>query len=91
MLDLFFRKYAWTANLVLLFLGALFIARIVNTLVGSLIRPRPQVNVVNASAAPARTLPPLTFDDTKLYHLIGSEPPPVVAANAPVVGAGSTP
>ena len=51
MLDLFFRKYAWTANLLLLFVAALFTARMVNTLVGALIRPRPQADL-SAPAAP---------------------------------------
>ena len=58
MLDLFFRKYAWTANLLLLFLGALFIARMVNTLVGALIRPRPRVEIQAAASAAPRFVPP---------------------------------
>ena len=37
MLDLFFRKYAWTANLALLFAAAWLLARTVNTLVGAAI------------------------------------------------------
>ena len=51
MLDLFFRKYAWTANLVLLFAAAWLSAKTVNTLVGALIRPRPEVDLA-ATAAP---------------------------------------
>jgi general secretion pathway protein C len=82
MLDLFFRKYAWTANLLLLFLGALFTARMVNTLVGALIRPRPRVEIqANANAAP-RYVPPVSFDDEKLYHLIGTTKPEEVLADA---------
>ncbi len=82
MLDLFFRKYAWTANLLLLFLGALFTARMVNTLVGALIRPRPRVEIqANANAAP-RYVPPVSFDDEKLYHLIGTTKPEEVAADS---------
>lgn len=84
MLDIFFRKYAWTANLVLLFVAAWFSARMVNTLVGALIRPRPQANL---SAAPpaARPTPALALDDARLYHLIGVEPPaaPEAAPQAP--------
>ena len=41
MLDLFFRKYAWTATLALLFAAAWIAAKTVNTLVGVAIRPRP--------------------------------------------------
>jgi general secretion pathway protein C len=81
MLDLFFRKYAWTANLALIFLGALFTARIVNTMVGALIRPRPHVDLASASSAAPRYVPPVTFDDAKLYHLIATEPPPVAAVD----------
>ncbi len=55
MLDLFFRKYAWTANLVLLFAAAWLSAKTVNTLVGVLIRPRPEVDLSRGDrAAPAR-------------------------------------
>jgi general secretion pathway protein C len=74
MLDLFFRKYAWTANLVLLFVAAWFTARMVNTLVGALIRPRPQANL-SAPAQPSRQAPAMVLDDARLYHLIGVEPP----------------
>ncbi len=82
MLDLFFRKYAWTANLLLLFLGALFTARMVNTLVGALIRPRPRVEIQSAAAAAPRYVPPVSFDDEKLYHLIGTTKPEEIVADA---------
>ncbi len=84
MLDLFFRKYAWTANLAILFAAALFSARMVNTLVGALIRPRPQADL-STPATPPRQIPALALDDTKLYHLIGVEPPaePEAVADAP--------
>ena len=81
MLDLFFRKYAWTANLLLLFVAALFTARMVNTLVGALIRPRPQADL-SAPAAPPRQASPLVLDDARLYHLIGVEPPAEPEATA---------
>ena len=54
MLDLFFRKYAWTANLALLFAAAWLSAKTVNTLVGALVRPRPQVDVSSLPTAPPR-------------------------------------
>jgi general secretion pathway protein C len=85
MLDLFFRKYAWTANLLLLFLAAWFTARMVNTLVGALIRPRPQADLSAPAAAP-RQAPAVVLDDARLYHLIGVEPPAepeAVATQAP--------
>ena len=75
MLDLFFRKYAWTANLVLLLLAAWLSARTVNTLVGAIIRPRPQVDLA-ASAPPApKAALPAALEPDKLYRLIGAEPP----------------
>ncbi len=74
MLDLFFRKYAWTANLLILFVAAWFTARMVNTLVGAVIRPRPQADL-STPAAPPRLAIPAAVDDTRLYHLIGVEPP----------------
>ena len=75
MLDLFFRKYAWTANLALLFLAAWFSARIVNTVVGALIRPRPQADLSAQASAPARPAAVASIDDARLYHLIGADPP----------------
>jgi general secretion pathway protein C len=79
MLDLFFRKYAWTANLLLLLLAAWFSARIVNTLVGAVIRPRPQADLTVPAPAGPRAAAPLALDDGKLYHLLGVEPPAQVA------------
>ena len=52
MLDLFFKKYAWTANLALLFAAAWLAARTVNTATGALIRPKPAVDL---TAVPAPT------------------------------------
>src|SRR5512140_3291280 len=85
MLDLFFRKYAWTANLVLLLAGAWLVAKTVNTLVGAVIRPRPTADLSIPVSAP-RPPPPVLLDDAKLYHLIGVEPPAKEdLAAAPVV------
>jgi general secretion pathway protein C len=81
MLDLFFRKYAWTANLALLFAAAWLSAKTVNTLVGALVRPRPQVDVSALPTAAPRPTLPVAIDDTKLYHLIGVEPPKVAEAD----------
>jgi general secretion pathway protein C len=78
MLDLFFRKYAWTANLALLFAAAWLSAKTVNTLVGAVIRPRPVVDLNLASGPPPRPALPPSIDDAKLLHLIGQEPPKVV-------------
>jgi general secretion pathway protein C len=75
MLDLFFRKYAWTANLALLFAAAWFLARTVNTLVGAAIRPRPQADLGALSAPPPRPVLPASLDQDRLYRLIGVEPP----------------
>jgi general secretion pathway protein C len=77
MLDLFFKKYAWTANLVLLFAAAWLSARTVNTVVGALIRPRPSVDMTSVPAQGARPPPPPpALDPDRLYYLIGSRPPP---------------
>src|SRR5215208_625724 len=82
MLDLFFKKYVWLANALLLFAAAWLTARTVNTVVGALIRPRPSVDLVSAPASapppPART--PLVAE--KLFALIGQKPPAVVVPTA---------
>jgi general secretion pathway protein C len=75
MLDLFFRKYAWTATLALLFAGAWMVARTVNTVVGAAIRPRPQADAGALSAPPPRPILATTLDADRLYRLIGVEPP----------------
>ena len=75
MLDLFFRKYAWTATLALLFAGAWILARTVNTVAGAAIRPRPQVDASALSAPPPRPVLPVNLDVDRLYRLIGVEPP----------------
>jgi general secretion pathway protein C len=85
MLDLFFRKYAWTANLALLLAGAWLVAKTVNTLVGAVIRPRPTADL-SIPVSAARAPPPVVLDDARLYHLIGVEPPAQVDTTAaPVV------
>ncbi len=78
MLDLFFRKYAWTANLVLLFAAAWLTAKTVNTLVGVAIRPRPDVNLAQPSGPPPRPTLPVALDVDGLYRLIGQQPPRAV-------------
>lgn len=85
MLDLFFRKYAWTANLALLFAAAWLTAKTVNTLVGASIRPRPQADLALPPPAPPRPALAVPLDDTRVYHLIGVEPPKVVESDAPPV------
>jgi general secretion pathway protein C len=75
MLDLFFRKYAWTANLVLVFAAAWLSAKTVNTLVGVLIRPRPAPEVATLSGPPPRPTLPVSLDTSALYRLIGQQPP----------------
>jgi general secretion pathway protein C len=86
MLDLFFRKYAWTANLALVFAAAWFTAKTVNTLVGTAIRPTPQVNLAQTSGPPPRPALPAALDMDALYRLIGQQPPR--AAEEPVADAG---
>jgi general secretion pathway protein C len=83
MLDLFFRKYAWTANLALLFAAAWLSAKTVNALVGVLIRPRPEVDLSSVSAPPPRPQLPVSLDTDALYRLIGQQPPKPVEVQAP--------
>jgi general secretion pathway protein C len=85
MLDLFFRKYAWAANLVLLFAAAWLTAKTVNTLLGAAIRPRPAADLSAPVAAP-RPVAPVALDPDALYRLIGQTPPAAVeeaAADTP--------
>ncbi|HYS79628.1 MAG TPA: type II secretion system protein GspC [Anaeromyxobacteraceae bacterium] len=88
MLDLFFKKYAWTANLVLLFAAAWLCARTVNTVVAALIRSRPAVDLTSATPGPARPSGPARLEPDRLYVLIGQKPPPLVTASE---GAASRP
>ncbi|WP_242371805.1 type II secretion system protein GspC [Anaeromyxobacter sp. SG26] len=81
MLDLFFRKYAWTANLALLFVAAWLAAKTVNTLAGAAIRPEPRADVASLPTAPPRPTLPATLDVDKLFKLIGQEPPREVEAD----------
>lgn len=82
MLDLFFRKYVWIANAVLLCLAAWLGARTVNTVVAATLRPRP---LVDLSAVPASAPPPLptALDTDKLYGLFNLKPPKVAEASDP--------
>jgi general secretion pathway protein C len=75
MLDLFFRKYAWTANLLLLFAAAWLGARTVNTVLGAVIRPRPEVDLAASPPAAPKPMLPVALDDAGLYRLIGQQPP----------------
>jgi general secretion pathway protein C len=75
MLDLFFRKYAWTANLLLVFAAAWLAARTVNTLAGVAIRPRPNTDAAVTLGPAPRPAPPVTLDPERLYPLIGQRPP----------------
>lgn len=75
MLDLFFRKYAWTATLALLFAAAWIAAKTVNTLVGVAIRPRPQVDLSQTAGPPPRPALPATLDMDAVYRLIGQTAP----------------
>jgi len=76
MFEIFLKKYAWTANLVLLFVAAWLLAKTVNTAVGAVIRPTPQIDLaaVSVPGASAPLTAPLEVD--RLYPLIGQKPPP---------------
>ena len=76
MLDLFFKKYAWTANLVIIFAAAWLTARTVNTVLAAAIRPRPMIDLASIPAQAPRPPAPTQLDVDRLYHLVGSKPPP---------------
>ncbi|GEJ55592.1 type II secretion system protein GspC [Anaeromyxobacter diazotrophicus] len=90
MLDLFFRKYAWTATLLLLFAAAWLCARTVNTVVAAVIRPRPAVDLSALPSAAARPVAPPRLDSERLYALVGQKPPAAPAAGQEA-GAGAQP
>ncbi len=75
MLDLFFRKYAWTATLALLFAAAWIAAKTVNTLVAVAIRPKPQAELAQTSGPPPRPTLPASLDMDAVYRLIGQKAP----------------
>jgi general secretion pathway protein C len=76
MLDLFFRKYAWTANLILIAAAAWLTARMVNTIAGVMLRPPPGSEATGPSSPPPpRAALPVTLETDRLYRLIGQAPP----------------
>jgi general secretion pathway protein C len=77
MLELFFQKYAWTANVALLFAAAWISAKTVNTVVGAAIRGQPRVDLSGPAAAPARQQLLARLDPDKLYPLIGQKAPEI--------------
>ncbi|MGB8931246.1 MAG: hypothetical protein WCC48_08370, partial [Anaeromyxobacteraceae bacterium] len=82
MLERFFNKYVWAANLVLLFLAAWLSAKIVNTFVAVAIRPTPHVDLSLPASTGPRLAAQLSLDPQRLYRLIGMEPPAVQEAFA---------
>ena len=90
MLDLFFRKYAWTANLALLFAAAWLSAKTVNTVVAAFIRPTPVIDLSSVPAAPARTWAPAPLETDRLYPLIGQKVPAAAAESDQPVQAART-
>ncbi|BDG08978.1 hypothetical protein AMPC_20910 [Anaeromyxobacter paludicola] len=87
MLDLFFRKYVWVVNALLLFAAAWLSAKTVNTVVGAAIRPTPQIDLRAAPPTPARPVAPAQVEPDKIYALIGQKPP----APAPAESAEAAP
>ncbi|HET6921920.1 MAG TPA: type II secretion system protein GspC [Anaeromyxobacteraceae bacterium] len=88
MLDLFFRKYAWTAKLALLFAAAWLAAKTVNTAVGAVIRPTPRIDLSALPAGAARAQMWTQLEVDRLYPLIGQKPPAVASADD---ASGATP
>jgi len=92
MLDPFFKKYAWTANLALLFAAAWLCARMVNTVAGAIVRPRPVLDLAAVPAPPPRPQKAPHLEADRLYALIGQKPPePAAAPASPGGGEGSGP
>jgi general secretion pathway protein C len=87
MLDLFFKKYVWIANAVLVFAAAWLAAKTVNTVAGALIRPRPRVDLAAAPPAAPPAPPRAMPSNERLYALLGQKPP----APPPTAAAGAAP
>jgi general secretion pathway protein C len=85
MLERFFKKYVWAANLVLLFLAAWLTAKIVNTFVAVVIRPTPHVDLSLSVSTVTRQAAQVALDPKRLYRLIGMEPPAEQDALGPTV------
>ena len=82
MLEVFLKKYSWTANLVVLFMAAWLLAKTVNTAVGAAIRPTPSIDVASLpSAGPGAPLV-AALEVDKLYPLFGLQPPAAALATA---------
>jgi general secretion pathway protein C len=75
MLDLFFKKYVWIANAVLVFAAAWLTAKTVNTVAGALLRPRPVVDLASAPATAPAPHARVPLVPEKLYALIGQKAP----------------
>src|SRR5574341_309538 len=75
MLDLFLRKYAWTAKLALLFAAAWLAAKTVNTALGAAIRPTPRIDLSALPSGGARAQMWTQLEVDKLYPLIGQKAP----------------
>lgn len=95
-MELFFRKYFWTVNLVFILLVALLAARTVNLFVESALTPLPSSEVAaRLKAKPTEALAPL--DLKRLSDITGVKPPepePVVAEpsqNTPPVDVNAAP
>lgn len=80
MLERFFKKYAWAANLLLLFLAAWLSAKIVNTFVAVVIRPTPRVDLSLPASPLSRDTAVVVLDPQRLYRLLAIEPPEVQQA-----------
>lgn len=83
MLDLFLRKYAWTAKLALLFAAAWLSAKIVNTAVGALIRPTPRIDLSTLPSGAPRAQMWAQLEVDRLYPLIGQKPPAPASLDEP--------
>src|SRR5512145_3034660 len=82
MLELYLRKYAWTAKLALLFAAAWLAAKTVNTAVGAVIRPTPRIELSALPAGTARAQMWTQLEVDRLYPLIGQKPPAVASDDA---------
>ncbi|MFP2927630.1 type II secretion system protein GspC [Pyxidicoccus sp. 3LG] len=84
-MELFFRKYFWTVNLVFILLVALLAARTVNLFVESAIAPVPSGSTARAPSQPRRVEAALaSLDMNRLSKLTGIKiPEPEVAVQEP--------
>ncbi len=94
-MELYFRKYFWTVNLVFIALVALIVARTANLFVETKLAPVPQASAPTSQARPKPAAPTARLDMERLANLTGLPlpipEPPVTEPTMPVVDLSADP